>query len=341
MVSSTGSCTTPHRIEMPASRLILAGCRCRKTLESTPRARLRGVWSCLTRRTLFQTSVFDGALTVAFNSSTARACTALASASTAASLLSLGGPSPPSLPLCPLVSGMFGSSDPDDCTGVVKLARFAFGPAVDVAQVDYNLSLGIQFDMGSVHGARRRTLEVDAFGVVAAAVARALELVLARLPVRRAAQVGADGRDDEDTLGIAYHPDAALILKFRIHPETEIRGVANAELDLGFVERARIEEAQKHQEVEAQRAQPCRHHKPPPAPDHLAWVRVFAFGEYGSERLRQGRFRPRPSRRGADGLYRRIRHLVPMSGIVPDLVPPNCTHQLLLEVSDFIPNAAN
>src|ERR1039457_3042407 len=215
MVSSTGSCTTPHRIEMPASRLILAGCRCRKTLESTPRARLRGVWSCLTRRTLFQTSVFDGAFTVAFNSSTARACTALASASTAASLLSPGAPSPVLLPLCPLVSGMLGSSDPDDCAGVVKLARLALGPLVDVAQVHHNLSLGIQFDVRPVHGSRRRTLEVDAFGVVAAAVARALELVLARLPVGRAAQMGADGGDDEDTLGVADHPDAVLILKLR------------------------------------------------------------------------------------------------------------------------------
>src|ERR1019366_7324802 len=165
--------------------------------------------------------------------------------------------------------------------------------------------------------------------------------VLARPPVGRAAQVGADGRDDEYTLGIAHHPDAVLILKFRVHSETEVRGVADAELDLWFVERARIEEAQKHQEVEAQRAQHRRHHKPPPAPDHLALVGVFAFGEYGSERLRQGRFRPWPSRRGADGLYRRIRHLVPMSGIAPDLSPPKCTHQRSLEIREFIPNAAN
>src|ERR1035441_5351876 len=78
---------------------------------------------------------------------------------------------------------------------VAKLARLAFGPAVDVAQVHHNLSLGIQFDVRPVHGARCRTFEVDAFGVVSAAVARALELVLARLPVGRAAQVSADGRE--------------------------------------------------------------------------------------------------------------------------------------------------
>src|ERR1035441_5240983 len=116
-----------------------------------------------------------------------------------------------------------GSSAPDDGAGSVKLARFAFGPPVEAAQVHHNLSLGIEFDVRPVHGARRRTLEVDAFGIVAAAVAGALELIFALLPVRRAAQVSADGRDDEDALGIAHHPDAGLILEFGVDPEAEIR----------------------------------------------------------------------------------------------------------------------
>src|SRR5208282_1164732 len=45
-----------------ASRLILAGCKCRKTLDSTPKARLRGVSSCLCRKMDVKTWVLVGSL---------------------------------------------------------------------------------------------------------------------------------------------------------------------------------------------------------------------------------------------------------------------------------------
>ncbi len=102
--------------------------------------------------------------------------------------------------------------------------------------------------MRAIHGTRRGTFEVDAFGIVAAAVARALEFVFAGLPVRRAAQVGADRRDHEDALGVAHHPDAVLILELGIDAESEIRGIADLEAGLRLVQRARKEEAEKCEE---------------------------------------------------------------------------------------------
>src|ERR1017187_5819646 len=140
-----------------ASRLILAGCRCRKTFESTPSARLRGVSSCFTRRTDFQTSVFSGALMVAFSSSLARAWTALAPAITLATAL-LPSPEPLALPLagaglpvstgfsgCPLVSAMIRTSHvPQDSARIAELRRVTLGPRVEVAQIDHNLPFRIQ-----------------------------------------------------------------------------------------------------------------------------------------------------------------------------------------------------
>jgi hypothetical protein len=86
-------------------------------------------------------------------------------------------------------------------------ARFGIGYPSDFGfGVDTKFQNQSRIWLRPVHGARRRTLEVDAFGIVAAAVAGALELIFALLPVRRAAQVSADGRDDEDALGIAHWP---------------------------------------------------------------------------------------------------------------------------------------
>src|ERR1017187_3839101 len=279
-----------------ASRLILAGCRCRKTFESTPSARLRGVSSCFTRRTDFQTSVFSGALMVSLSSSVARAWTALAFASTLATALPpLPEPSPlPGLPAstgfsgCPLVSAMIRTSHvPEDGARIAELRRVALGPRVKVAQIDHNLPFRIQLHVRAIHGTRRRPLEVDALGVVTAAMARALELVLAGLPVGRASQVGADGRDHEDALGVAHHPNTVVFLKFGIDPEAEIRRVADQKFGFRLVERAREEEAQEHQEIDAQRAQHRRHHKTAAAGNRPGFIGVFGFGKNRSKRLHQ------------------------------------------------------
>src|SRR3989442_2896669 len=106
--------------------------------------------------------------------------------------------------------------------------------------------------MCAVHGPRRRSLEIDAFGIVAAAVTRALEFVFGGFPVRRAAQMSAHRVDHEDAFGIAHHPDAVFVLKFRIHAETEIRRVTDEKSGLGFEERARKKESQEHQKIDAQ-----------------------------------------------------------------------------------------
>src|ERR1017187_10129098 len=209
---------------------------------------------------------------VAFSSSLARAWTALAPAITLATAL-LPSPEALALPLagaglpvstgfsgCPLVSAMIRTSHvPEDGAGIAELRRVTLGPRVEVAQIDHNLAFRIQLHVGAIHGSRRRPLEVDAFGIVAAAMARALELVLAGFPVGGAAQVGADSRDHEDALGVAHHPNPEIFLKFGIDAETKIRWVADQEFGFRLVERAWEEEAQEHQEIDAQGAQNSRH----------------------------------------------------------------------------------
>src|SRR3984957_17310859 len=154
-----------------ASRLILAGCRCRKTLLRALRARLRGVPSCFTRRTDSQTSVFSGALMVSLSSSVARACTALAPARTLATVpppspfpLPAGGVPGAGFPLCPLVSAMMTSHVAKNGAVVAKLRRLAFRPGIEVTQIDLNLPLGVELHMSAIHGPRSRTLEVDSLG---------------------------------------------------------------------------------------------------------------------------------------------------------------------------------
>src|SRR5436190_14331854 len=112
-----------------ASRLILAGCRCRKTLLRTPRARERGVSSCLTRRTDFQTSVLSACLS-ALISSAACVLTARAPSANAVTGLFLApfvGSEPPAPfpgdPFVPFPSGILipqRFSDPDDGASIVK-----------------------------------------------------------------------------------------------------------------------------------------------------------------------------------------------------------------------------
>src|SRR5918911_1293450 len=57
----------------------------------------------------------------------------------------------------------------------------------------------------------RRPLEVDAADVEAAAVAGALELLLALQPVRGAAQVRAGGAQGVDLAVVAHHPEVLVL----------------------------------------------------------------------------------------------------------------------------------
>src|SRR6476659_3693861 len=78
--------------------------------------------------------------------------------------------------------------------------------------VDDDLSVrGIDENLGALQGTRGRSLEVHSRLVIAAAVARALELVLRRQPVRRAAEVRADGNEGVHRIFGAHDPDAELL----------------------------------------------------------------------------------------------------------------------------------
>src|SRR5437867_3591800 len=106
---------------------------------------------------------------------------------------------------------------------------FPLGPRIQNCRVDDDLTGGIELQAGPVHRPRRRPFKVDALAVVAAAVAGALELVLSRFPVGRATQVRTARVDYEEALRVADHPDAVLLLEFRLDAESKIGWVADLE----------------------------------------------------------------------------------------------------------------
>ncbi len=83
--------------------------------------------------------------------------------------------------------------------------------------------------MRAIHRTRSGSFKVDAFAVVTAAVAGALELVLAGFPIRSAAQVSAARVNDEHAIGSAVHPDAILLLPLGVDAQGIVRGVADLE----------------------------------------------------------------------------------------------------------------
>src|SRR5262245_44767783 len=125
-------------------------------------------------------SVFSGCFS-ALSSSAARSRTTLLPSIRVASLVF---PLPPfggeaGFPFLPFPSAMLVPlSDPDDRTRVVELRSLALRPSVKTTQVHDDLSLRIELDVRAIHRPRRGPLEVNALGVVAAAMAGALKLVL-------------------------------------------------------------------------------------------------------------------------------------------------------------------
>jgi len=172
--------------------------------------------------------------------------------------------------------------------------------------------------MRPVHRAGRRSFKVDPLRIVPAAVAGALEFVLAGFPIRRASQVCADRRDDKDPLRVSHHPDAILILKFSVHAKSVIGRIADSEICFRFIQRSRQEEAQEHDEVDAQEPEHRRHHKTPTARDLLALVSVVrstenltnSVGDPWFTRFGSGR-----RRFGPDWFFSGwVRHLCPVAG---------------------------
>src|SRR5271169_3856866 len=123
---------------------------------------------------------------------------------------------------------------------------------VEPAGIDGNFSRGVEQHVGAVHGTRRGPFEIDAFTVVAAAVAGALEFVFGGLPFRRTAEVRAAGEDHEEAIGFAHDPDAIGNQVALVNAQAEISGKTDIEDGIGFVERAGEEKTEEHQEVDAE-----------------------------------------------------------------------------------------
>src|SRR5918999_5996529 len=94
----------------------------------------------------------------------------------------------------------------DEGVGIFPLTQL---PLVLLRLVDDDLAVvGTDRDAGALERPRSRPLEVDAALVIAAAVARTLELVLRVEPGRRAAEMGADGDQRVDPPLVVDDPHA-------------------------------------------------------------------------------------------------------------------------------------
>src|SRR2546422_9217761 len=136
---------------------------------------------------------------------------------------------------------------------IAEMAGLSLGPLIEPGSVHDNLAIGSQFHVSAVHRTRRGPFEVDPFAVITASVAWTLELVLAGLPVGRAAQMSAARVNDKDAIGRAVHPNAVFLLPLGVHAESIIRGVANLENGGRFKERTRKEESKKSDEPGAEK----------------------------------------------------------------------------------------
>src|SRR5690349_3123383 len=121
--------------------------------------------------------------------------------------------------------------------------------------------------MRAIHGPRRRALEIDSFAVVSAAVAWALKFVFTRLPIRSAAEMSAARVYHEEAVRGAIHPNAVLLLKLRIDPERELRGIPDLEEGVWLKQRAGKEESEESEE-------PCRQERGDHGPDKAAALAV-------------------------------------------------------------------
>ena len=125
------------------------------------------------------------------------------------------------------------------------------GPRIEPAGINNDLAGRVEFHMRAIHGPGSRSFEVNSFGCVPAAVARALELVLGGFPIRGAAQVCAARKNDEDAVSFANDPNPIGGLETLVHARLEIRRVPDLKNRARFKECARKEEAEEHQKIGA------------------------------------------------------------------------------------------
>src|SRR5258708_9165047 len=99
-------------------------------------------------------------------------------------------------------------------------------------------------------------------------MARTIELVLARLPVRRAAQVRTSRVNSEHTVWRAVHPNPKLLLKLRIPPQGKLRGIADLENCVWFEKSARQEKTEEGEKPSCEKSgYPSPYQPPPPLVD--------------------------------------------------------------------------
>ena len=117
--------------------------------------------------------------------------------------------------------------------------------------------------MCAIHGTRRRALEINSLAVVAAAVTRTLEFVLARFPVGCASEMRTTRVDHKKTIGSAIHPDAVFLLEFRIYAQGKFGRIADFKYAIRFEQSAWKKEAEEGEEPGCKKS---RNHGPDKAP---------------------------------------------------------------------------
>src|SRR6266478_523252 len=125
------------------------------------------------------------------------------------------------------------------------MAWLPLGPLIKARSVYDDLAVGGQFEVGAIHRTRCGALEIDTFTVVAAAVARAFEFVLAGFPIRRATEMRAARVDDEDAVGRAVDPDAIFLLPLGIDAQRVVGRITDLEDGGRLEERAGEEKTQE------------------------------------------------------------------------------------------------
>ena len=99
------------------------------------------------------------------------------------------------------------------------MASLPLGPLIKTGNIDNDLAVWSQFYVRPVHGPGSRAFKVDTLVVITATVARTLEFVLARFPVRRAAEMSAPRVNDKQPVRRAVHPDSVFLLKLSINTQ--------------------------------------------------------------------------------------------------------------------------
>jgi hypothetical protein len=97
-------------------------------------------------------------------------------------------------------------------------------------------------------------------------VTGAFELVLGRLPIRRATQVRALGKNAEKAGRLFDHPNSVGLLVFLINSDLEVRRITDDVYRVRLKQDTREEETQEHQEIGDDESP---HATPDDTPSHL------------------------------------------------------------------------